>query len=119
MKLTPFGETVRLMRLKYGLSLKAMAEAMGISSAYLSAMEFGDKRLSQKHIDAAVNFLKNYCDRSQLQQLREAAAQTQESLEIDGLSPDARGHMAMFARRLQEGAAPTPAILSWLAGTKE
>lgn len=119
MKLTPFGETVRLMRLKYGLSLKAMAEAMGISSAYLSSMEFGEKRLSQKHVDAAVNFLKSYCDATQLAQVRDAAAHTQEAIEIDGMSPEARGHVAMFARRLQEGAAPTPAILSWLSGTKD
>lgn len=114
MKLTPFGEAVRVMRLKHGLSLKAMAEAMGISSAYLSSIEFGEKRLAQKHIDSAITFLEGYCDQAQIRQVRDAAEQSKQIIDTGGMSPEARGHLAAFARRLQEGETPTPAILSWI-----
>jgi len=33
---------------------------------------------------------------------------------MDSLSPDARGLVAAFARRLQEGEAPTPGIREWI-----
>lgn len=118
MKLTPFGEAVRVVRLKHGLSLKAMAEAMGISSAHLSSMEFGEKRLSQKHIDSAIAFLGQFCDQEQVRIVRDAAEQSKQIIDTQGMSPEARGHLAAFARRLQEGSTPTPAILSWIEGSK-
>ncbi|SFD62978.1 helix-turn-helix domain-containing protein [Paracidovorax konjaci] len=119
MKLTPFGEAVRVMRLKHGLSLKTMAEAMGISSAHLSSMEFGEKRLSQKHIDSAITFLRQHCDPEQIRQVRDAAEQSKQIIDTAGMSPEARGHLAAFARRLHEGNTPTPAILSWIEGSKK
>lgn len=39
--MTPFGARIREMRARRGVSLKAMADALGVSSAYLSALEHG------------------------------------------------------------------------------
>jgi transcriptional regulator with XRE-family HTH domain len=39
--MTPFGEKLRALRAERGLSQKAMAEAIGVSAAYLSALEHG------------------------------------------------------------------------------
>lgn len=39
--MTPFGQMLRDMRAERGLTLKAMAEALGVSSSYLSALEHG------------------------------------------------------------------------------
>ena len=39
--MTPFGEHMRLLRANRGVTLKTMAEAIGVSSAYLSALEHG------------------------------------------------------------------------------
>lgn len=39
--MTPFGERVRAMRLAKGVTQKEMAEAIGVSPAYLSALEHG------------------------------------------------------------------------------
>ena len=39
--MTPFGERLRQLRAQRGISLKAMAEALGVSAAYLSALEHG------------------------------------------------------------------------------
>ncbi|MET3579096.1 transcriptional regulator with XRE-family HTH domain [Mesorhizobium robiniae] len=38
---TPFGEKLRALRSERGVSQKAMAEAIGVSAAYLSALEHG------------------------------------------------------------------------------
>ncbi|TPW28443.1 helix-turn-helix transcriptional regulator [Martelella alba] len=39
--MTPFGEAVRQLRSERGVSQKQMAEAIGVSAAYLSALEHG------------------------------------------------------------------------------
>src|SRR3954449_2416213 len=41
--MTPFGERVRLLRRERGLMLKDMAAHLGVSSAYLSALERGER----------------------------------------------------------------------------
>jgi len=41
--MTPLGERLRLLRQKKGVSQKEMAESLGISSAYLSALEHGHR----------------------------------------------------------------------------
>ena len=41
--MTPFGEKVRKLRAERGITLKQMAEAVGVSSAYLSALEHGKR----------------------------------------------------------------------------
>lgn len=40
-EMTPFGEKLRALRAERGVSQKAMAEAIGVSAAYLSALEHG------------------------------------------------------------------------------
>jgi transcriptional regulator with XRE-family HTH domain len=39
--MTPFGVRLRQLRAERGISLKEMAEALGVSAAYLSALEHG------------------------------------------------------------------------------
>jgi transcriptional regulator with XRE-family HTH domain len=41
--MTPFGAKMRSMRAERGLDLKSMAESLGVSSAYLSALEHGKR----------------------------------------------------------------------------
>jgi transcriptional regulator with XRE-family HTH domain len=41
--MTPFGETVRKLRLGKGVTQKQMADAIGVSAAYLSALEHGKR----------------------------------------------------------------------------
>lgn len=41
--MTPFGERVRELRSTKGVKLKQMAEDLGVSSAYLSALEHGHR----------------------------------------------------------------------------
>ncbi|WP_338525633.1 helix-turn-helix transcriptional regulator [Pseudomonas batumici] len=114
MRLTPFGEAARLLRMRFDLSLKAMAEAMAISSAHLSGIEYGEKRLSDKHIESAISFFAQHANAEQLHQLRLAAERSKDVVNTADLDSDARGLVAAFARRLQEGTAPTEEIRKWL-----
>ena len=41
--MTPFGERMRKLRAERGVTLKEMAEGIGVSSAYLSALEHGKR----------------------------------------------------------------------------
>ena len=41
--MTPFGERLRDLRAARGLALKDMAEGLGVSAAYLSALEHGQR----------------------------------------------------------------------------
>ena len=41
--MTPFGERMRKLRAERGVTLKAMAMAVGVSAAYLSALEHGKR----------------------------------------------------------------------------
>ncbi len=42
-RLTPFGKWARVFRLKRGMILGKMSEALGVGAAYLCAVEFGKK----------------------------------------------------------------------------
>jgi transcriptional regulator with XRE-family HTH domain len=114
MKLSPFGETVRQLRMRYDVSLKSMAESMQISSSYLSGIEYGERRLSSKHIEAARRFFANKATPEELKALESAAERSRDFISIETLNPDAKGLVAAFARRLQEGAVPIPEIQDWL-----
>jgi transcriptional regulator with XRE-family HTH domain len=41
--MTPFGDRMRKLRAERGLTLKEMADGIGVSSAYLSALEHGKR----------------------------------------------------------------------------
>ena len=103
-----------MLRMRFDLSLKAMAEAMAISSAHLSGIEYGEKRLSDKHTESAISFFSTHANAEQLHQLRLAAERSKDVVNTAELDSDARGLVAAFARRLQEGSAPTEEIRNWL-----
>lgn len=119
MKLTPFGEAARSLRMRLDLSMKSMADFMDISSSHLSGIEYGEKRLSAKHIDRAVAFFTGRASDEEISKLRQAAEQSKDIVDTSQLGPDAKGLVAAFARRLQEGEAPTAEILDWIAKRKE
>ncbi|MEM5315546.1 hypothetical protein [Paraburkholderia sp. JHI869] len=101
--------------MRYDASLKSMAEEMQISSSYLSGIEYGERRLQQKHVDSALAFFRGRATDEELSSLRDAAARSKDVVALETLTPDARGLVAAFARRLQEGAVPTPEIHEWIA----
>lgn len=115
MRLNEFGRKARLLRMDRDLSLKEMAEKMGISSAHLSALEYGDKKLNEDHVNAAVDFFKHAGFKSaDLTELREAGAKSMESINTKEMSGDVRAMVYAFARKLQENGKPPTAVEEWL-----
>lgn len=120
MRLNEFGRTARVLRMERDLSLKAMAEAMLISSAHLSALEYGDKKLNEAHIDLAVKYFESAgVSPAELNALRVAGAKSIETVSLKNLDGDARAKVYAFARKLQEGGQPPNAeIDTFLKGRK-
>ncbi|WP_257834589.1 helix-turn-helix domain-containing protein [Burkholderia glumae] len=58
--LTPFGQLVRSLRVVTGALLGDMARAMGVSSAELSAIEFGKRPINPEQVKAISDFFEIY-----------------------------------------------------------
>lgn len=114
MKLTPFGEAARVLRMRYDVSMKTMAENLEISSSHLSGIEYGEKTLSDRITEAAIAFFKTRVTADELSNLSRAAEQSKGVVNVSKLKPEARTLVAAFARRLQEGSKPTDDINKWL-----
>ena len=100
--LTPFGKTVRKMRIDLGLTLKSMAEAMGMTSSYLSAIETGKRAVTKPVLDSIIGYLN--ADEKQKEKLISAARVSQQSVEISlsGKNDHAREVAIAFARSFDE-----------------
>jgi transcriptional regulator with XRE-family HTH domain len=88
--MTPFGEKLRELRRERGLNQKDMASALGISAAYLSALEHGRRgaptwALTQKII-GYFNII--WDDAEELQRLA-ATSHPRITIDTSGLSPAA------------------------------
>lgn len=119
MKLTPFGLCIRKIRLELGLTLKEMATAVSVSSAYLSSVELGEKALNNNLIEDVSRYLQDKITQEQLDELRAAAAQSIKIVPVSNLSADERGLVAAFARRLSDGNGVPPDVLRWLKGKNQ
>ncbi|SHF59319.1 Transcriptional regulator, contains XRE-family HTH domain [Kaistia soli DSM 19436] len=88
--MTPFGRRLREMRAERGVSLKDMAEAIGVSSAYLSALEHGRRGrptwLMIQRIIAYFNVI--WDDAEELQRLA-ARSHPKVTIETAGLAAEA------------------------------
>ncbi len=98
-KVNPFGKAVRNARMEIGVRLKDMADYLGVSSAYLSAVETGNKKVPEDLVQQVVRYVSDRgLDGSEI--LR-AAARTQQEVTLDlrDTSPETREVVAAFARR--------------------
>jgi transcriptional regulator with XRE-family HTH domain len=89
-RMTPFGEKLRLLRDERGITLKHMAEALDVSSAYLSALEHGKRgRPSWRLVQAVIAYFNIIWDDAE--ELVKLARVSHPRITIDtaGLSPKA------------------------------
>lgn len=106
--MTPLGEKLRALRRERGLSQKQMAAALGISAAYLSALEHGRRGaptwvLVQKII-GYFNII--WDDAEELQRLAETS-HPRVVVDTSGLSPAATELANLLAVRIGELDEPT------------
>lgn len=105
--------------MEHDVPLKQMAESMEVSSAHLSAMEYGDKKLNENHIEAALKFFAVIgASKQELDELRDAGGQSIESVSTKEMPSDARAMVYAFARKLQENGKPPTAVVNWVKDRK-
>ena len=96
-QITPFGRVVRKHRIDQGMLLKDMAEALGISSSWLSAIETGRKPITKglpKRVAKVLGL-----DLEETADLLKAAEQSAASYSIKSAHPERRDVAAALARR--------------------
>ncbi len=101
--LTPFGKKVRKLRIDVGVTLKSMADVMGVTSSYLSAIETGKRAVTSQVLDAIVGYFFNEGIQAR-DELAQAARDSQQSVEINlsGKNEHAREAAMAFARNFDE-----------------
>jgi len=99
---TPFGQKVREMRHETGTTLKDLADALGVSQAYLSALETGRRpRPTPARVDQICAYFGIIWDEAEA--LKDLARLSQPRITIDttGLSPDATELANRLSRRIR------------------
>jgi transcriptional regulator with XRE-family HTH domain len=101
--MTPFGQKMRALRQKKGVSQKEMAAAVGVSPAYLSALEHGRRgvptwALTQKII-GYFNII--WDDAEEVLRLA-GASHPRVVIDTSGLSPEATELANLLADRIRE-----------------
>lgn len=100
--MTPFGERLRALRAGRGITLQAMAKALGVSAAYLSALEHGRRgRPSHALVVAICAYLNIIWDEAD--ELARLARLSHPRVTVDtaGLSPAATELANLLAERIR------------------
>jgi len=99
---TPFGERLRHLRARRGVTLKEMAAAIGVSAAYLSALEHGKRgRPSWRLVQRIITYFNIIWDEAE--ELAELARISHPRITIDtsGLSPAATRLANLLAENIR------------------
>lgn len=96
------GEYLRDLRLARSQTLKQMAEELGVSSAFLSAIENGKKNMPEKWYDSLSN--KYNLSKSQVAKLRDAAEESSTviKLNLTNVNSTNRELAVSFARSFEK-----------------
>jgi transcriptional regulator with XRE-family HTH domain len=101
--MTPFGEALRTMRAERGIRQKEMAGAIGVSAAYLSALEHGHRgRPSWEFVQKVIGYFNIIWDEAE--ELQRLAQLSDPNIRIDtaGLSVEKTELANRLARLLPE-----------------
>ncbi|MCJ8162321.1 helix-turn-helix domain-containing protein [Acinetobacter zhairhuonensis] len=99
-KLTDFGKAIRKLRIDYDTNLNELATSIGVSSAFLSAVETGKKPISAELITKITNALG--LSKVEENLLTHAASQSVDNVTVRTNSPEEAEIALMFARRIQD-----------------
>jgi transcriptional regulator with XRE-family HTH domain len=101
--LTPFGEKLRRLRRERGIAQKQMAAALGVSAAYLSALEHGRRGVpSWAMVQKIIGYFNVIWDEAE--ELERLASNSDPRVVIDtaGLSPAATALANRLAREIDQ-----------------
>lgn len=97
--LTPLGKALRMFRLEKGELLKDMSSKLGVTPAYLSAIENGKKEPTQEFM--ARLYRAYHFDTKQREKIEEARARTVRQISISFDSEEDEELGLLFARRMK------------------
>ncbi len=99
--MTPFGQKMRALRAERTLQLKDMAAGLGVSPAYLSALEHGRRgRPNRRFVHRICQFLGViWDDAEELQRLADIS-HPRVTVDTSGLSPQATEFANLLAERI-------------------
>ena len=116
--MTPFGAKLRELRAARGVTLKAMAEAIGVSGAYLSALEHGRRGAPTWYlVQRIITYFNVIWDEAE--ELERLAQESDPRIVVDtaGLSPKATQLANRLARQIGAlGDGEIAAMLALLEG---
>lgn len=100
--LTAFGKFCRKLRIDKGDLLKDMANSLGVSAAYLSAVEVGKRNVPEDWVSRIAEIYG--LAENELNEMKEAYEQTitQVKIDLSGDSPNRRQTAMVFAREFKE-----------------
>ena len=88
--MTPFGEAVRRLRGERGVTQRQMAKALGVSPAYLSALEHGNRsEPSWEFIQRVIGYFNIIWDEAEELQMLGGLSRPKVTIDTSGLSPKA------------------------------
>ena len=120
--MTPFGEKMRSVRTERGLQLKDMAAGLGVSPAYLSALEHGKRgRPNRRFVHRICQFLGIIWDDAEaLQRLTRGQLPVEAALDLHGHTQD-QAHAALesFLSELQARGLRCVLVITGKGTTKE
>lgn len=101
--MTPFGERLRALRVEKGVQAKEMAAALGVSAAYLSALEHGHRGKPNRRFvhQACQYFGLIWDDADALQELAELS-HPRAVVDTSGLTPVHTRLANVLARRIRD-----------------
>lgn len=97
--LTPFGIAIRKQRLDKGIRLLDLAERVGFTPSFVSAIETGKKPIPENYVAAVARAMS--LDEKETRELLAAADQTRAVVRVDRLGGEQREWVAAFARTLE------------------
>ena len=100
--ITPFGKELRKIRLDRNLLLKDMADELGFTSSYLSAIENGKKKIPDDFITTLQRLFS--LNNTEVEKLEIAEMESSSSIEfnLNKLDSTQKDFMFSFARRFDE-----------------
>lgn len=101
--MTPFGQKLRELRRERGISQKDMAEALGVSAAYLSALEHGHRgQPSWPFVQKVIGYFNIIWDDAEELENLAWASHPRVVVDTSGLSPKATELANLLAARIRD-----------------
>ena len=111
--MTPFGERLRRLRAERGLALQDMAAALGVSPAYLSALEHGHRgKPNRRFVHQVCQYFGIIWDDAEALQALADLSHPRVTVDTSGLSPTATEFANLLAVKVRE--LPDETLARWL-----